>query len=89
MYSTFGLKKLNIFPNSFNRDGDSDDKPEGIIDDDANLLYIDELNPITDIDGRVPKPGLYVLVAKYYQPDKPEFELPMNISYTNPGEEGE
>ena len=34
-------------------------------------LYVDELNPITDINGNVPKPGLYVLVAQYYQPDKP------------------
>ena len=35
----------------------------------------------------MPKPGLYVLVAQYYQPDKAEFEIPMNITYANPGEE--
>ena len=26
-------------------------------------------------------------MAQYYQPDKPEFEIPMNISYANPGED--
>ena len=72
----------------FKMNGNSGDKPEGILDNDANLLYIDDNIPITDIHGNVPKPGVYVLVAKYYQPDKPEFEMPMNISYNNPGEEG-
>ena len=50
---------------------DAASKPAGILDEDTTLLYVDELNPITDINGRVPKPGLYVLVAQYYQPDKP------------------
>ena len=45
--------------------------PEGIIDENANLLYVDELNPIPDIHGNIPKPGFYILVAQYYQPDKP------------------
>ena len=26
-------------------------------------------------------------MAQYYQPDKAEFEIPMNITYANPGEE--
>ena len=52
-------------------EADSAAKPAGIMDDDTTLLYVDEFNPITDISGRVPKPGLYVLVAQYYQPDKP------------------
>lgn len=61
----------------FNQDSSSDSSPEsserpkGIIDSDANLLYVDELTPISDIHGKVPKPGVYVLVAQYYQPDKP------------------
>ena len=66
---------------------DSNDKPEGIIDDDSNPLYVDANIPIPDLEGKVPAPGLYVLVAQYYQPDKPTFELPMNITYANPGEE--
>ena len=51
------------------------------------MLYVNEFTEITDIEGKVPKPGLYVLVAQYYQPDKAEFEIPMNITYANPGEE--
>ena len=51
------------------------------------MLYVNEFTEITDIEGEVPKPGLYVLVAQYYQPDKAEFEIPMNITYANPGEE--
>jgi laminin alpha 3/5 len=50
---------------------ESSERPKGIIDEDANLLYVDDSNSIVDIHGRVPKPGLYVLVAHYYQPDKP------------------
>ena len=41
----------------------SDVKPSGI--------YVDGLTPIVDITGNVPKPGLYVLVAQYYQQYKP------------------
>ena len=31
------------------------------------LLYVDGTSDIEDIKGRVPKPGLYVLVAQYKQ----------------------
>ena len=65
--------------------GDSASNPSGIFDSDANLIHFDD--EITDIQGKVPNPGLYVLVAQYYQPDKPEFEIPMNISYSNLGED--
>ena len=41
----------------------SDVKPSGI--------YVDGLTDIVDITGNVPKPGLYVLVAQYYQQYKP------------------
>ena len=69
------------------QDSASAANPTGISDTNANLLYVNEFTEITDIEGKVPKPGLYVLVAQYYQPDKAEFEIPMNITYANPGEE--
>jgi len=37
----------------------------------ANQLLVDEDTPMIDIHGRVPKPGLYVLVAQYFQPNSP------------------
>lgn len=71
----------------FNADQDGS-RPEGIIDDDANPFYADDTQPIPVLHGKVPQPGLYVLVAQYYQPDKPHFQLPMNISYAaNAGED--
>lgn len=48
----------------------ADRMPEGIYDLDAQLLYIDGDKPILDITGAVPQPGIYVLVANYYQPDE-------------------
>ncbi len=51
------------------------ERPKGILDEDANLLYVDEADPIMDIHGRVPKPGLYVLVAQYYSPDEPSKQI--------------
>ena len=52
-------------------DSSSDARPAGILDEDVTSLFVDESNPIVDVNGNVPKPGLYVLVAQYYQPDKP------------------
>ena len=69
------------------QDSASAANPTGISDTNANLLYVNENTEITDIEGKVLNPGLYVLVAQYYQPDKAEFEIPMNITYANPGEE--
>ena len=59
--------------------------PPGITDEDARLLYIGSDTPIVDIAGSVPAAGFYVLVAKYYQPNQAEFELPMNVT-TAPAE---
>jgi hypothetical protein len=44
--------------------------PEGA-NPDLSLYYVDEDTPLVDIHGRVPKPGLYVLVAQYFQPNSP------------------
>ena len=44
--------------------------PEGA-NPDVSLFYVDEDTPLVDIHGRVPKPGLYVLVAQYFQPNSP------------------
>ena len=44
--------------------------PEGA-NPDVSLYYVDEDTPLVDIHGRVPKPGLYVLVAQYFQPNSP------------------
>jgi hypothetical protein len=50
----------------------SDHKPPGMHDpDNAQLLFIGGDNPVVDVTGAVPAPGYYVLVANYYQPEKP------------------
>lgn len=46
----------------------ADALPPGIIDQDVRLVKIDPGTPLVDLTGSVPKPGLYVLVANYFQP---------------------
>ena len=47
---------------------------------DKNALYIDENIPIPTISGALPKAGVYVLVADYYQPDMPGKYVPMHMA---------
>lgn len=54
--------------------------PKGINDKDKQLVFINKDNPMMDVSGRVPKEGLYVIVAEYYQPNHPEIRLAVNVS---------
>ena len=49
----------------------SSQKPDGIIDQNAQLVFTDESNPINDIHGSGIPDNTYILVAQYYQPEKP------------------
>ena len=53
--------------------------PRGINDQNKQLVYINKDNPMVDVNGRVPKEGLYVIVAEYYQPNHPEVVLDVNL----------
>ena len=53
--------------------------PSGIYDLNTPLVMLDEKNPLVHISGNVPDPGYYVIVAHYYQPEKPEIQIPISI----------
>ena len=42
--------------------------PDGIADENAQLVFVDASNPLPNVQGVAPAPGYYVLVANYYQP---------------------
>ena len=51
-------------------------------DEDSNYLYVDDFD-IPTIDEKIPASGAYVLVAHYYQPERPSmnFEIFKNYPY--------
>ncbi|XP_054924474.1 laminin subunit alpha isoform X2 [Dermacentor andersoni] len=51
------------------------DLPTTLKDNGTSLVLLDHRNPMVTLNDTVPEPGLYVLVAHYFQPDHPAFEL--------------
>ena len=43
-------------------------------DEDSNYLYVDDFD-IPTIDEKIPASGAYVLVAHYYQPERPSMNF--------------
>ncbi len=46
----------------------ADTLPPNILDEDTQLIRIDPDSPMVDVTGKVLQPGVYVLVANYFQP---------------------
>ncbi len=46
----------------------ADTLPPGLLNPDTQLIRIDPGQPLLDVTGTVPEPGVYVLVANYFQP---------------------
>lgn len=53
----------------------SDIKPPNIYDNKTNLIYLDDKDAMIDIRSKVPRPGYYVFVVHYYQPNYPKFNM--------------
>ena len=66
-------KKIELEQN--NKILDIGTTPDGIYDKSAKFIFIGKGESTTDISSKVPKPGEYVFVVQYYQPDYPEFDL--------------
>ena len=54
--------------------------PRGIDDEGKQLVYINNMNPEVDFNNVVPREGVYVIIAEYYQPDHPLVTLRVNVT---------
>lgn len=49
--------------------------PPEIFDKTSKFISLNEKNSSIDTTGKVPRPGEYVFVVQYYQPDYPDYEI--------------
>ncbi|XP_077547053.1 laminin subunit alpha [Haemaphysalis longicornis] len=54
--------------------------PSTLKDSTATLVHLDRHNPSVSLGDLVPEPGNYVLVAHYFQPEHPAFELEAELN---------
>ena len=54
--------------------------PRGIDDQGKQLVFINKDNPEIDVNGKVPREDMYIIIAEYYQPNHPEVTVRVNVT---------